>query len=580
VQTTYHLPPRDLAVEALYDCWAFFELIKYRGGVSAWDQVHYDFLLCLQAPQLYHAGRLVGDTLKRWQYCQQYDKEATVPHQNRLLKLPRGHYKSSIVMGYAKWRIYRNPNIRILHSTNVLDLSQSFVRELRSYFEDEELQATVWNVRPHIRGRLIPVLDASRRRSMQTEASDTKVVWNNEDIQVVRSLKAKEATFSSTSVGARKTGHHYDLVLMDDVVDYDNSSSEVKIKKMLRWTADVVSIVNKGVVEDRAGVLPDGTVFIDRLGDERIATGTHYDPKDYYASTEAKAKVGKLPYNVFERNIYTNGLDNADGYILRNFTAKDEAELREELAEQPGVFDAQYLNKIMSEELQTLSTSKFKWLPEAVLLEGRIGDYVYFNVGGVSDSPDYVRPIISVDPAISLKSRADDTAIIVGGKSHNDKLVILEAHAGHFTPERTCDLIAELVKKWGVSTVHLEAVGFQVLLRKMVIKHLADAKLRCGVIDYMPKGNKAKRIEYHLHSYSAAGNVIAASHLKHNQRFVNPIDFFGKATSRDDVPDALAVIAEKSFPAEDGGNRTSLRRHDRFWLTQHPDFNPQYGGIY
>lgn len=572
-------PSADLAIEALYDCWAFFELIKYHGGISAWDQCHYDFLLVLQAPQLYHAGRLTGDILKRWRYCNKYtyDTELSIPFNNRMLKMPRGHFKSSVVMGYVMWRIYRNCNIRILHGTNVLDLSQAFVRELRAYFEDEELQAAVWNNRPHIRGRLIPVLDAARRRSMQTESLDTKVVWNNEELQVIRGLKAKESTFASTSVGAKKTGHHYDLVLMDDTVDYDNSSTEAKIKKMKRWAGDVISIINKIPKNDKAGVLPNGTPFYDLIGDERVITGTHYDPQDYYATTELSAKSGRLNYNIFERNIYANDIDHTDGYILSGFNREREMELREELKELPGVFDAQYLNKVHSEELQVLSTSKFSWYPESEFLEGKADGLLYFKLDN-DKTFDAIKPTIALDPAISLKSRADDTAIVVGGVSTKGRLVVVDTIVGHLTPERTCEEFVRLIKKWGVKTSWVETVGFQALLRKMLIKALSDAKVQCGVLDYVPKGNKHKRIEYHLHPYASQGKMVVVSHLKYNQRFVNPIDFFGKATSRDDVPDAISVVAEKSFPPEikDGGGR----KHDPFWLRQHIAYNPQYGGIF
>lgn len=572
-------PSADLAIEALYDCWAFFQLIKYHGGIDCWDQCHYDFLLMLQAPQLYNAGRLTGDILKRWRYCNKYsyDIELSIPFNNRMLKMPRGHYKSSVVMGYIMWRIYRNANIRVLHATNVLDLSQAFVRELRAYFEDEDLQATVWNNRPHIRGRLIPVLDAARRRSMQTESLDTKVVWNNEELQVLRGIKAKESTFASTSVGAKKTGQHYDLVLMDDTVDYDNSGSEQKIKRMKRWAGDIVSVINKITKNDKAGVLPDGTPFFDVLGDERVVTGTHYDPQDYYASTELSAKLGKLKYNIFERNIYQNDIDHTDGYILTGFNREREKELREELSELPGVFDAQYLNKIHSAELQIISTSLFKWFPQGEFLEGKADGLVYFKLDG-DQTFDCVKPILTLDPAISLKSRADDTAIIVGGVSTQGRLVILDAMIGHLTPERTCEEFVRLIKKWSIKTSWVETVGFQVLLRKMLLKALDKEKLNCGVLDYMPKGNKHKRIEYHLHPYASKGKVVVSSFLKHQPRFVNPIDFFGKATSRDDVPDAMSVVAEKSFPPE--LKSLAPKRGDPFWTTRRNNYNDQYGGIF
>jgi hypothetical protein len=70
-----------------------------------------------------------------------------------------------------------------------------------------------------------------------------------------------------------------------------------------------------------------------------------------------------------------------------------------------------------------------------------------------------------------------------------------------------------------------------------------------------------------------------ASHLKQNQRVINPIDFFGKATARDDVPDAIAVLAEKSIPPLEGGKLK--KRYPWETLSTSDDrINPVYGGYY
>jgi predicted phage terminase large subunit-like protein len=568
-------PSVDLAVEALYDYWAFIEMIKFQGGIDNWDDCHFDYVLHLQAPQLYRAGRLTGDLLSRWERINRYTPTGP-PSRNRMLKMPRGHRKSTLLVGYIMWRIWRNPNIRILHACNILDLSESFMREMRSYFEDAEMQEKFWNRRPHIKGKLIPDFNVSRARRMDTEAIDSKVVWNNEAIQVIRPGKFKEPTLAATSVGAKKTGHHVDVAIMDDVVDFDNSSSQGKIQKVKRWAGDVMSIVNDVIIEQEVGVLPDGTRVYDQMGDEKIVAGTHYDPVDYYTFLEREYVA--LDYNVFERNIYNNHIDNSDGYIMTGFTAEIEKRKRAELSELPGVFDAQYLNKVFSADLQVLNTMHVNWMNEGVLLEGREDNVISFRVGG-SETIDAFTPIITVDPAISLNSRADDTAIIVGGWSRHGHLVFADAIAGHFTPSRTCDEIVRLAKKWGVRLAYVESVGFQELLRRQVLAAIQKANVQCSIVSYKPQGNKHKRIEYQLATSFARGKVIMASHLKHNPRVINPIDFFGKPTARDDVPDAMAVIAEKSIPPSEGGKLKKRYPWERPEVTDN-EINPKYGGYY
>lgn len=566
------MPPTDLVIEALYDYWAFIELIKFQGGINAWDQCHFDFALHLQAPQLMHHGRLTGKLLERWNYISKYPKKQVC--DTRLLKMPRGHRKSTLVLGYLMWRIWRNPNIRIAHCTNIKDLSESFVREMRAYFEDEELQETVWNRRPHIKGKLIPDMNKDRVRRMDSEAKDTKVIWNNKKLQVIRGSKFKEPTLLATSTQTKETGVHVDLVVFDDVVDFDNSRTETSIKKVKRWAGDMTSVLNNIKQEVLLGVLPDGTNFTEILGNEKIVTGTHYDPKDYYATQEEKHDT--LEVSVLEYNIYQNGIDNTKGYIMQGFDAKQEAKLRADLEDLPGVFDAQYLNKVHSKELQTLSTKDVIWIPRREMLAGREGQLFTFYNG---EDVECFEPILAVDPAISLKAQADDTAIVVGGISSTDRLIVGDAHAGHFTPEATCELVARLVKRWGIRRVYFENVAFQELLRKQIVKKLSDENLQCGVIPIVPKGNKWKRIENGLSGYFSNGDVVMASHLKLDPRIINPIDFFGRVTTRDDVPDALEVVASNSHKP----TRTSVNVRKVYLtsLNQRPsEYNPKYGGMY
>ena len=181
-----------IKVRALTDIWAFAELIDYKGGPKKFSKCHYDmteFLLETQASESFENRR-------------------------RLILMSRGHSKSSVCsVLYTMWRVYRNPNIRILVGTNIKRLARGFIRELRQYFENKELQETVWNSRPHVAGPLIPVLSAADRRqrnsrrnnnysNMEMEdsgfninvADDTKLIWSGESLQVTRPAVLKEPT--------------------------------------------------------------------------------------------------------------------------------------------------------------------------------------------------------------------------------------------------------------------------------------------------------------------------------------------------------------------------------------------------
>lgn len=551
------------------------DLIRYKGGTANFDECHFDFVLVLQAPQLYDQGMLTGDLYERWRRLTDYKWD--VPPDSSLLKFPRGHYKSSLVIAYLMWRVYRNPNITILHCTNVRELSESFIRELRAYFEDEYLTGAIWNLRPHIRGNMIPDLDRTNRRaySDENEAKDRKVVWSNYQLQLVRDIKCKEPTIMSTSAKAKSTGQHYNLIVMDDVVDFENSETEIKNKKVKRWAADIASVVTKIPSTHVLGTLLDGTKVTETLRGEYVVTGTHYSPFDYYVFLEQNSQ--DLRFAILNRNIYKNGVDDSEGYLWSKFTEKDEMQLRAATSDTPGVFEAQYLNHVNNSKMQIITTDLVEYVSRETLLGGREEGSVFFTHPDTGTLEQFT-PIISIDPAVSLRNRADYTAICVGGISTGGYLVACDFSVGHYTPEHTIDEFMRLVKLWGVRQAQCEVVGFQSLLRGMLIKRLAADSIRCGVIPYMPNkwGKKDKRIEMFLSPYFSSGNVVFSADIKKSAIVLNTFNFFGRG-GRDDPPDALAVIAETSRAPNAG--RHSNRKYVGGGATS-PRFNTNFGGIY
>lgn len=568
-------PSVNLKVAALYDAWAFIDLIRYKGGTANFDECHFDFMLVLQAPQLYDQGMLTGDLYERWRGLT--ENKWDIPPDSSLLKFPRGTLKSTLVIAYIMWRVYRNPNITILHCTNVRELSESFIRELRAYFEDEYLLGAVWNLRPHIRGNMIPDLDRTNRRaySDENEAKDRKVVWSNYQLQLVRDIKCKEPTIMSTSAKAKSTGQHYNLIIMDDVVDMENSETEVKNKKVKRWAADIASVVTRVPSTVHLGTLLDGTKVTETLRGEYVVTGTHYSPFDYYVFLEQQAK--ELKFAILNRNIYKNGVDDSEGYLWSKFTAEQEMQLRAATSDTPGVFEAQYLNHVNNSKLQIITTDLVEYVSKETLLGGREEGSVFFSHPDTGTLEQFT-PIISIDPAVSLRNRADYTAICVGGVSTGGYLVACDFSVGHYTPEHTIDEFMRLVKLWGVRQAQCEVVGFQSLLRGMLIKRLATDNVRCGVVPYMPNkwGKKEKRIEMFLSPYFSTGNVVFSTDIKKSPIVLNTFNFFGRG-GRDDPPDALAVIAETSRAPNAG--RHSNRKYVGSGATN-PRFNSNFGGIY
>lgn len=547
-------------IKALSDYWTFIDLIDFRGGRRNFAKVHHDLgRFVTEADKLAGAVRLDGGALNEDEI-----------YTRTLVLMPRGHLKSTVSsVGYTLWRIYRNPNIRIAVGTNVKDLAWSFIRELRSYLEDEVLKEQVWNARPHVSGALIPELDRSGRRRSgdNTESEDKKVIWSSIAIQVNRSKKLKEPTVVATSVGSRLTGGHFDLLILDDIVDFKNTASLELIKKTFEWAQDLESVLDPRRLEKVNTIV--SVPFFDKVGDQLVVLGTRYAKGDYYEYIIQNQD--ELGYQVLSKNIYINGKDDTDGYLWgEKFNAKVIGKLRKRLTARR--FASQYLNTIIVAEDQPLN-------PDNIIYFAPTS--VYIRPGEVEVPTDEVRPnarirpYLVVDPAISEKKSGDNTSICVGGFDQYGRLWILEVRVGKFRPLDTARYIYDMVVRWKLNFIHMEQRGGFRAVAYTVHEHLRDQGLHVGVKEYTSgTQNKKTRIENYLEPFFRESTIYLPSYLKTNDIVQNEIQFFPADAVTDDVVDTFAMIVEVARPPlTDAQKKSKQARPVRAFR------NIRYGGV-
>ena len=528
-------------LKALTDITVFADLIDFQGGWSAFGSIHRKLVGFITAPQ-----------------CTKFY------NNRRLVLAPRGHLKSTVCCTlYTLWRIYRNPDIRILVGTNKLELSTSFIRELRQYLENPELQSRVWNKRPHIPGRLIPVMDsAGRKRRQQTEPTETedkKLIWTTTAIQVLRPGVFKEPTVLATSVGTRVTGQHYDLLILDDIVDFDNTSSQTKLDKTFEWAQDLESVLDP---KRHINVAPD---FSEDVGDEVVVLGTRYDAIDYYNYIIENAR--QLDYRVFTRNIYRNGVNSDAGFIWpEKFNADVVGKLRNRLT--PRRFASQYLNTIITDEMSVLRSDQIKYFKsETIELKNNL---IELKLPGEVVTRTF-KPIMVVDPAISQTSRADNTVITVGGLDEQRDLFVVDMKVGKLTPQQTVTAIFDMCEKWNLFSVTVEVVGYQAALAYS-IKEQFRTRRALVVKEWRPDGQMGKkkaRIENGLQPLFANGKIYLSDWLATCKPLHDEILYFPKATAHDDCLDTLEMLRATACPVPKK-KHTSVPRQT---------YNMKYGGI-
>lgn len=532
-------------VKALYDYWTFIDLIGFKGGKKAFAPIHHQLGDFVTEPEMLAKSITVNGNY--------VELEETMTRA--LILMPRGHLKSTVAsVGYALWRIYRNPNIRVVVGTNVKELAWAFIRELRSYLEDEELQRKVWNNRPHINGPLVPELDRSGRRRTgdNTESIDKKVIWSATAIQVVRSKKMKEPTVQATSVGSRLTGGHYDLLILDDIVDFKNTATPELIQKVFEWTQDLESVLDPRRVDKVNDV--ETTPFFDVIGDQIIVLGTRYAKGDFYEYL--LNNLDELGYKVMIRNIYVNGIDDSEGYLWpERFNKQVITKLRKRLTSRR--FASQYLNSIIVSGEQIFDTDNIKYFP-ATSVDIKVGEVTIMY----GDRPfPKIRPYLVVDPAISDNKKADDTSLTVGGLDQNGELWILEQHHGKFKPLDTAALIKQLVTKWKLQQLWIEQVGGFKAVAYTVKEYLKNQKVIAAIYEWKPGNNKKKtRIENYLEPFFNSSTIHVTGELKTDETVQNSFMYFPSDVVKDDVPDTWAMLVEVAKPPISEKQKEAQRR--------------------
>lgn len=533
--------------------------------------------------------------------------------------MPRGHLKSTICsVGYALWRIWLNPSIRIRVGTATKPLAIAFVREIKQYLEDPDLQQRVWNNRPHIPGPMIPALDGTGRLSNRrsrgddenfqedgTEALDKKVVWKADALQVIRPSIMKEPTLVASSVGSPDTGFHADLFIGDDVVTFSNSDSATKRDTILGWIADQESVI-------------DPYNPTTRLGGETVLLGTRYFYQDLYGLysnedlteeelADLKAEVGEAwtqdEFVVFKRNIYVNGVDDADGYLWpERFDGQVLDGIRRRMLKQPNGakrFASQYLNKVYSEDDTTLSWEKIQPLSNDDVQIDTESVTVIVNLrrAGGEDRFVQVRPVLAVDPAISQRATSDYTAISVLGVTGEREVILLDLTIEKLTPSDTVLRVYDYLTKYGLKSFWMDSEKLG-----MALKHTFRDAYMAGrngaypvtILDYRAVGDKRNRLINTLEPVINNELLYATPQVRMSKLLQQEISFFGQSGIHDDGCDAICMAIDKAVPStlndnERGmyGGRRSPREQYQYHSLQNlarlqasrNKFNPVYGGL-
>ena len=319
-------------------------------------------------------------------------------HPRSLILAPRGHGKSTIcTISYSLFQLLKNPDLRILIVSNTQSQASAFLREIRSHLE-------------------------SNPKILSCFQNLVGKPWNEQEINLkIRAGKSKEANITAMGVLGPIIARHYDVIILDDVVDEENSRTRSQREKLLVWYYKVLLPCLE----------PEGRLHI---------IGTRYHYLDLYGYLiEGEFKKCHWIYRAIQQD------ENGKSALWEE---KFPLQLLEEKRQQAGtsIFNSQYQNDVE-------------------LMKGRIFKPEWFQY--YSSSPLKLKKAIGIDLALSEKKRADFFALVVAGREEKSgKIYLLDWFKDRLSFSRQVQVVRNYFQKHNqpdspVVRVYVEANAYQ-----------------------------------------------------------------------------------------------------------------------
>lgn len=360
-----------------------------------------------------------------WVFCQEVLdlKLADQPHlemceyledqlqPNKMMLVPRDCLKTTIgSTAYPLWLVLKayfkdgNPCYRVLIDSATARLSKFVIANIRQWVKHNATLKAVFGELYDRKGDSMEGLSLSFRT------------------QAVSAIK--EPNFVASGVGAEKTGLHFDMIVMDDIVTKDNVRTVAMREKTWEHYRMMQAILES-----------DDTGQKTRL----LVVGTRYSDDDLYGRMliQDKERVAEGKPPVYAPMIRAAVDENGELFYPTKLTRDVLAHRRSVMV---GLFWAQYMND-PNKDSAPLKPEDLKW-------------------HSIAEFPKELKWIrLSADPAYKEEEKihGDYSAIVVAGWDRWNAMWILDvAMRRDLTPGAFIDLVFFMAKKWQIEGALIE----------------------------------------------------------------------------------------------------------------------------
>ena len=418
--------------------------------------------------------------------------------RKKLILVPRGHLKSTMVtVGYSLFRICEDINVRILILNATWQMAVDFLAEIKGHLQKNE--------------KLIELFG---------NLAENPVEWAQDRITLQRTDQGKKGpTIWAAGIDTNLVGSHPDLIILDDVVNRDNSMSQEMMEKVILRYKDALDLLEPG--------------------GQLIVVGTMWNDSDLYNWILNPDNRIMESYDLFKKPAFESDFPLGEvfadnGEVLMRDRLWPEKFSYKELADRyreqgPYHFSAQYLlNPVPAED----ANFKRQW----------------FQYSEVEDwRGRWLSTYMTIDPAISTEKEADFTAVVITWVDPQGDIFVRHTERVKVKPNELIDLIFTLSEQYHPKAIGLEVVSFQKTLQYAIKEEMGRRSRYLPLVELKTQDrSKAERIQA-LQPLYANGKIFHNKGDKNLETMESELLRFPRSL-HDDLADALAMQLELVVP--------------------------------
>jgi predicted phage terminase large subunit-like protein len=424
--------------------------------------------------------------------------------KKKLTLIPRGHLKSTVVtVGRTVQAICADPSVRVLIANATYGNACSFLTEVKRHLKFNDKIKMVWG-----------------------DLTQDSEKWSENQIMLTKSKQVggkKEPTVTAMGVESNLTSQHYDIIIMDDVVNKDYVNTQEQIQKTVDFYKECLNLLE-----------PNG---------EMIIIGTRWDDKDLYGWLMEPENGASNDFVVFKREAYSGNLETGEEFQAlypEKFSRKHLLKVRD--AQGPYVFSCNYMNDPVSRDDATFKNEWFK----------------YYDPTDMRGKP--LNYFVAIDPAISLEREADYSVIFTVGVDEEGFIYVIDIERLKVKPSQLIDKIFEKWRLYGPMLMGIEEVSFQKVLQYSMTERMQQLNTYLPIRAVKPNNRTKDQRIRGLQPLYANGRILHCKQVNNIKNLEDELIRFPRG-KHDDIIDALSYFLDFVFPAK---RKKSSTKHKKY----------------